>query len=75
MAQTLDEKRKAALEYLGTRHVLHREFDGGVSHDPQAVDVAKTVKRYNKRVAEAQKVETKIAMEKILKVRTIGGGK
>jgi len=54
---TNDEKRQKAIEYLGTRHVLHPQFQGGITHDPQTVDVSKTVKRYNKRVAEQQKAE------------------
>jgi hypothetical protein len=68
---TLDEKRKAALEYLGNRHVLHPEYQGGVSHKPESVDVAKTVKRYNKRVADKQKAEQERLQSIMQNVRPI----
>jgi len=68
---TLDEKRKAALEYLGTRHVLHPQFQGGITHDPQSVNVEKTVKRYNKRVADKQKAEQERLQSIMQNVRPI----
>lgn len=70
--KTLDEKRAEAIAYLGERHVLHKQFVGGVSHDAQSVNVGKTIKRYNKRVADEQK-RTQERLQSIMQnVRPIG---
>ena len=66
-----EEKLKAAIEYLGRKHVLHPDYDGKHSFMPdKETDIAKTIKKVTKATeAEARQ----LAQERILKVRTIGG--
>lgn len=54
-------KRQLALQYLGERHVLHIKHIGGVSHNPAEVNVAKTVKRFHKRMAGQRESDAKRA--------------
>ncbi len=49
---SLDEKRKRALAYLGTKHVLHPHYDGKVTHDPRFTNVRLTVKREQRRLKQ-----------------------
>lgn len=64
---TLDEKRAAALAYLGTRHCLHREYKRGtVNHDPDRTNVAGTIRRAQR---EQSKATQSRPAERVVKFR------
>ena len=68
---TSDEKLRAALDFLGTKHVLHKDYSGKHTFKPDAeVSVTKTIKRVSKEAAaEARRVEVE-RLERIARTVT-----
>ena len=65
-------KRHRAIQYLGTKHCLHRQYDGHHTVNPETkTDIAKTFKRITKRQADQLKREQEESAQRILKVRQI----
>lgn len=78
MKLTNDEKRAAALQYLGTKHVLHAQYDGKHTVMPDAeTDIGKLFKRIAKRATDEAKQQEAERIERISRTVTpfIGRGR